>query len=261
MKSQKLLFILLIILILVSVFFIAGCSKKGQCESSSECVTGNPCIIGRCKDGLCVNTINSDCCGNGKCEPSSGESKCTCSLDCGKCEGKVKYNVTTYRGLKEKDANYAQYLCINNVCGVGVDVSDISVLRLTNEVDVRGGFKAEVLTTLDNPFDISKDNATIRVQLKDLDLDVVSGITFTSIQVLSGSELMGEKLISNKMTQVGDIFTESLKLVSSQSIVEEEKKIDIKLDFTYVINERGEEVTERDDSKSRLSESIIFVAP
>lgn len=253
--------ILLMILLLVSVFLITSCGKKAECDSSSDCATGNPCIIGRCKEGQCVNTIKPDCCGNAKCEPGSGENKCTCSLDCGRCEGKVKYNVTTFRGLKEKEANYAQYTCINNICTIGVDASDISVLRLTNDVDERGGFKAEVLTTLNSPFDLSKDNATVRVQLKDVDPDVLSAITFTSIQVLSGSELMGEKLVSNKLNQVGDIFTESLNLVSSQSIVEEEKRIDIKLDFTYTVDERGEEVIERDDSKSRLSEEIIFVAP
>jgi len=251
--------LLLIIIFLTSLLFIAGCGEKPECESSTECATGNPCIVGRCVDGACKNNIQVNCCGNAMCEPDYGENKCLCPADCGKCEGKAKYNVSTYRGLQEKEANYAKHLCENNVCIVGVSASDVNILKLANEVNVRRGFKAEVLTTLNNPYDISKGTALVRVQLRDIDPDVTGGIKITSLQILSDSELMGEKIISKKLNKVGDMFTEELTLTSSQGHVEEEKRVDVKVDYEYVRDERDGPVTYRDDSKNRLSEKVIFV--
>lgn len=257
---MKLWNVLLIIIFLISILSFTACSKA-ECEKSSDCRTGNPCIIGRCIDGKCTTTINQDCCGNGVCEANDGENKCTCEKDCGMCEGKVKYNITTTRGIKTLEAQYAQSLCENNICIVGVAASDVNELKHTNEVDVRGGFKAEVLTVLNTPFDISKESINVRVTLKDLDTDVVDGISFKSIQILSGSELMGEKLINNKLSSVGNLFTEELSLSSAQSIVEEERRIEIKIGYEYVVDERGEQVIKRDDSKNKLTEEIIFIKP
>jgi hypothetical protein len=101
----------------------------------------------------------------------------------------------------------------------------------------------------------------IRVTLKDIDSAVLGSIKFTSIQVLSGSELMGEKILANQLNIIGSSFTEELALTSAQSAIEEEKRIDVKIDYEYVYTYMNQEYTQRDDAKNRLSTQVMFVAP
>lgn len=263
MKARTALLNLVLILILfISLFLISSCKEEPECTKSSDCITSNPCFLGRCRNGRCVSTPKPNCCGNGQCESQAGENKCICPEDCGRCEGKVKFNVSTYRGLQEKEARYARFICEDKKCVVGVAPDDVTVLRLTDEIDVRGGFKADILVTVNNPFDTGRDKLSVEVALKDLDPDVVGGVTFTNIRVLSGNELLGRKLgVNKKLEDIGDIFTEEFELVSAQSLVEEEKSIDVELDYEYVVLERGEEVVKRSSRKIRLSKKIMLVVP
>ena len=254
--------ILLILILLTSTFFFTSCGGKEEavCTSSAECATGNPCILGRCKEGKCVNTINDNCCGNGKCEASVGESKCTCDKDCGKCEGKVKYTVETYRGPKEVEAKYAEYLCEADKCIVKVDPDSVTTPRFTNEISIRGGFEVEIVTTLNHPFDTSRDKISIRFKLKNINENVVDGISFSTIQVLTGNELIGEKLIEEKLTDIGDVFIQEITISPALNMIEAEKDLDFNFDYEYVIVERGEEVTKRATIENTLR-NIMLVVP
>jgi len=259
---MKLYNILLVLVLVISAFSIAGCGEEPECESSSDCTTGNPCIMGRCnEDGKCVKTIKPDCCGNAKCDEDVGENKCVCPKDCGECEGMVKYNVSSLRGLKEVDSKYARYLCVNDQCKIGVDEEDISTFRLTGTIDVRNRFEIETLTTINSPFDVTKEKVGVRLTLKDTDSSLVGGVTFTGIQVLSKNELMSEKSINQKLSNIGDSFTEELVLISSQTKVEQIKDIDIKYEYTYDYIQREEQYTERADSTKGVSKDIYFVVP
>jgi len=261
MRVKKFFLGLLIIsLLLISLLLLTSCGKKAECSKNSDCTTGNSCITSKCSEGKCVNAAVPNCCGNGKCDNLSGENKCICPADCGKCTGNVKYTVTTSRGPKQMNASYAIYLCDNNACVVGVDPDIVKQKSLTNNINEYGGFKAEVLTTIDYPYDVKKDKASVRILLKDIDPDVVGSIIFRRIQVLDGSELMGEQIISQELINVGDMFTEDLSLASSQSLVETEKAIDVNVDYEYTAMERGSPVIHRNSAKSRLSEKIMFVS-
>ncbi len=261
MRFSNLLVILIIIILLFGLLAVSGCSEKAECEKSSECATSNPCVIGRCVDGQCVNTIKDNCCGNARCEKDAGENKCTCSDDCGECAGKARFNISTYRGQEEQESEYAVYMCRNDECILGVPESDVNLLRLTSDVEERNAFKIEILASLNNPFDLSSDELSLRLQLKDMDPDVVGAITITSLQVLSDDELMGEQLMKRALDKVGDMFTQDMNLSSAQSALEKERKIEVKLDYEYVIDYRGEQTVERDSATRGLSEEIMFVKP
>jgi len=256
---KKALFVWLVIIIVVaSALLIAGCSKA-ECKKNSDCTPVNKCFTAKCVDGKCSQTPKSDCCGNAKCEEDSGETKCSCSQDCGKCSGKVKYTVATTRGSKSVNATYAIYKCEDNKCIVGVDEAQVNELKLANNIDERSGFKAEVLTTLNNPFDTRTASASVRVLLTDINPNVMGAITFTRIQILEGSELLGESIISQQLGTVGESFTESLSLASAQSLVEESKTLDVKVDYEYIFNDGRGDVVKRAYAKNRITEKIMLV--
>ncbi|HJX05173.1 MAG TPA: hypothetical protein VJ461_00515, partial [Candidatus Nanoarchaeia archaeon] len=237
---MKFLNLLLILFVLSAVLIIAGCNKeKPECEKSTDCSAANKCYSARCVEGKCTANARDNCCGNRKCEASFGESTCTCAADCGDCSGPVKFNVTTSRGTKLQDAQYAVFLCENNICIVGVDQAKLRVLSLVNDLSMTGAFKAEALTTINSPFNIAKDKIKVEFSLKDLDPDVVGAITFTEMKILSSSEMMGRSFISQKLEKVGDLFSEELALTSAQSAIEEARYIDIEIFYEYVATVRG----------------------
>jgi hypothetical protein len=258
---KKTSIIILLITIIIGTIILAGCAKK-ECEKSSDCPTSK-CFTGRCVEGSCTKVAKENCCGNRKCESDYGENRCECPEDCGgKCEGKIKYNVTTTTKTRTLETKYAQYVCNENKeCVIGASQADINILKLTNTMDESGVFKAEILSTLNQPYNTATDGIEIRIRLTDLTLKPISGITFTSIQVLSGSSLLGEKIIKNNVLSVGDIFTESLKLSSSQKLVEEEKTFDIKIGYEYQIMEKENEITKRSSKIAKLSEKITVISP
>jgi hypothetical protein len=241
--------------------FLSGCSDK-ECSVSSDCPQ-LPCFAGKCSDGICEKIAKPNCCGNAKCEAGVGENSCTCS-DCGNCtkKGKVKYNITSSRGPKTVESKYAQYICDeSHSCVIGADPSVVNQLRLTQKLDERGYFQAETLNTLNQPFTTRADKISIRVRLIDVTQVVKGPITFTGIQVLSGSSLLGEKRISSVLSNVGDEFTEELSITSPQSLVEQDMTIEIKLDYEFTAIERGADVLKRLSKKNVLSEKITLIVP
>ena len=260
--------ILVIIIFLVSIFFITSCGKKPECITNSDCATGNPCITAKCTEGACVKRVLDGCCGNSKCE--SDENSCTCDKDCGKCEGKYKYNVSYFGKQKAIETALITQYCENDKCVKGVLPDKINSIKLVNDVLQAGAFKVELLTTLNNPFIIGKDTVSIRMFLKDRDPFLVNNITFTRIQVLEGSEVLGEKMINKQLARVGEIWTDELELVSAQSVPEESKSIDIKLDYGFTVLEKvGREpktleyiynrTSRLSTTKGRLAEKIMVI--
>lgn len=260
MKKIAVALVLLIVIFSSSLLMI-GCSNK-ECDKSSDCPAQGKCFTPRCVDGMCKAIAKDDCCGNRKCESDAGENKCICPDDCGKCSGKVSYNVTTSRGYKTLEAKYAQYLCDESKqCVIAAAEADINVLKLTNTIDESSIFKAEILSTLNQPYNTATDSIELRVRLTDITDKPLSGIRFTSLQVLSGSSLLGEKMISRTLEEVGGSFTETLVLISSQKLVEEEQAIDIKLYYEYDMLDRGSQVTKRPSKTARLTTKIMIISP
>jgi hypothetical protein len=262
MRAANTLLILVLIASILSIIFLAGC-QKAQCSVNNDCrLASNKCDISRCVKARCVLEVGPNCCGNGECEASSGENKCSCPVDCGKCSGKVKYDVIGSRGPKQVNASYAIYYCEDSECKIGVDNSVVTQLSLmpTNNIDEAGAFTAETLTIMNNPFIIGNDKVTVRIRLTDLNPAVTSmGIIFTNIQIVSGSELMGERVIVKKMITVGQLLEETFSLNSSQSLVEEDKTIYIKVDYEYTL--QGKAAPIRNSYKAKLADKVWFIVP
>jgi hypothetical protein len=173
----------------------------------------------------------------------------------------VKFNTTVGRTNKLVDAKYAQYMCdANKQCIIGVLPESVNQLKPINVVEEKGFFKIDLLSTLNQPFNLDKDAYIVRLTLSDLNPKTVSGgLTITSLQVLNGNYLMGEKVLNKQLTEVSQSITESLSLTSSQVLAEEDIALTLKVDYSYVpIDARNNVLqTKRSSQKVQISATKI----
>ncbi|MBN1792808.1 hypothetical protein JW826_03950 [Candidatus Woesearchaeota archaeon] len=263
MRSEKIALLVVVSLIVLSSFLLASCAKK-ECESARDCGVNSQCITYGCSaENKCLKNVKPNCCGNKICEENSGENACTCD-DCGSCEkkGKVKYNVSTSRGPKTMESKFARYVCDANECVIGVSPDDVIEQKLTSTLEERNYFRMEVLNTFNEPYNVNKDQFSVRIRLADINTKTVnSGLTVTSLQVLNGNYVMGEKIISKQLLNVGDLFTEEFTLTSSQTMTEEESSLSLKIDYSYVpVDSRGNLLDiKRASQKMVVSPSKIMI--
>ncbi len=260
MKVRTLVIIVSIFLIII-ILLLSGCGNKSECEVNRDCSVSNKCFIGKCFDGKCSTIKQPDCCGNHVCEADAGENKCTCEKDCGDCSGAIKYNYTNIRGRTTvKETVYAVNICRDDVCVIGANKNSQNELSLASEIDQRGSFKAELLTTINQPFDIAVDDIILRMTLINKDSNVVGNININRIQILSGNQVMKEKIVSEELSELYDSFTISFEnLKTGQEAIEEEQDITVKIDFIYVKLVRNEEQLISDSISKKLSEDIMII--
>jgi hypothetical protein len=262
MLKNKLAIAFLVLMLVGSIFFLSGCGEKAECESSSDCaMSGNPCAQGRCSSGRCVRIIKDDCCGNSKCEADGGEDKCSCPKDCGNCTGKLKYNITALGRTKTYEAIYARYLCINKECKIGVDPDQVNEKRFATDLEVRNAFKIELVSTINNPFDAASDTLKFRFTLKNKASNLVGSINLTSLQIMSGSELMGEKLGLNKvLTSLEESFNDEMRIISAQSLNEETKKVELVIGYRYSYTDtRGVVQNVISELRTVLADKLVII--
>jgi hypothetical protein len=260
--KNKLAIAFLMLFLMGSIFFLSGCGEKAECESSSDCVMkGNPCVQGRCSDGKCVRTFKDDCCGNSKCEADGGENKCSCPSDCGNCTGKIKYNVTASGRTKTYETVYARYLCINKACAIGVDPEQVVENNFRTPFEIRNAFNIELVSTINTPFDASRDNFKFRFTLNTKASNLVGAITITRLQVMSGTELMGEKLgINQALTNLDESFTEEMGITSAQSLNEATKRVDLVIGYRYSYTDtKGALQTANSEYKTTLADKLVII--
>jgi hypothetical protein len=257
--------IILAALIIGVIFLLNACAKK-ECEAASDCGQNTKCITFGCSvDNKCMRNIKPDCCGNLKCE--SEENSCTCISDCGDCskKGKVKYNITSGRTSKTIEAKFAQYLCEENNCIIGVNPDSANELRLTGTLEEKSIFKFDLLNVLNQPFDVSKDKYNVRITLSDLNAKIVSsGISITSIQVLNGNFLLGEEMINSVLANVGATINQTFALTTSQTLPEEDMTLTLKIDYSYTpLDSKGNQLQIKRTSQKVVisSTKITMVKP
>src|SRR6056297_2136171 len=151
------LFSLALVLALVAVFALAGCSSP-ECESDAECAATGPCQTPRCVEGACTTVPKSGCCGNFQCEADAGETACTCEQDCsledtpdGTCDGKVQVPHPRFTD-RVIYAEHARYYCEDDGrCVIGVPDDEVDSKQLFSTH--RAGYASlEMIGSVSQPY-------------------------------------------------------------------------------------------------------------
>lgn len=253
---MKKLWALLVVLLLV----IAACSskesKKENCTSDNDCSTSQTCKEAYCSNGDCKTKTTTNCCGNNNCEKN--ENKCSCSVDCGTCEGKVTFKDD--RG-RTKTATFLQNSCKDKECGISFDEKRVKTQNVFDEY--RGkGFKLNAYATYPQPFVIGKAKLVLKLQLKDLDETKISTpIIINEIRVQSGDNIFGRVPTILSLDAVGDEQEQEVPITFDPDLPEQEERVTIYADYEYTpLNRDGEEEdTVRETYKFSLKDEIVFV--
>jgi len=262
-------------LILVFVMlFASGCK---ECKTSLDCndyVMENygsyskSCLDIDCIENKCSIDVENNCCGNDDCEKT--ESECSCPADCGKCSGKAKVQ----SGSKKVDADYLEYGCENNKCMLTFDKSVVRTLDLYDDKTL-SYFKWDIMTSIDQPFDIDNSKFKVSIELKDTDEDLILPVVITRLKLIDGVEkglIVGQKDTEEKLNVIGDSVTEIIPIrPDSMKDIEDEKKLELVIEYNYKIREKTgsnsegepiyEEKIERKTYSKTYNSKIFFVNP
>jgi hypothetical protein len=268
-KSTK---IALVLFVFFSFIVITGCGQKKECEFNSDCTPQNDCYKATCgNDYKCANIRINNCCGNGICdyakdENSNGENYCTCAADCGsakyKCEG---FKVLTDTKYGKTYTKILEYKCSEkNECILDFDRTAQRDVPLITEKQLPY-FKLAIKTTLKKPFDVTKDNIEVEVELKDRSPDLSGPITITGVQILKGSSLYGSVDLNKQLKNISESFKTSIPITYIPESIESEQSLELKVEYSYsyvVDKKTGEIRTKNSESLSAsLSEKLYMVKP
>ncbi|MFC1768503.1 hypothetical protein ACFLZX_01945 [Nanoarchaeota archaeon] len=243
---------------------LAGCS---ECELSSDCGTPGKCEQLSCREGKCVNVTTISCCGNGVCEKDTGENKCICSSDCGKCEGIATMLVRD----KERNAQFLKKTCIEDECIYAADPDVVKRTDLAVEREL-SFFTLDMLITFNNPFTIGKDTIETTFKLNNAEEELVYPVKITGVKFIEGQTLFGLKDgLEGRLNKIGDQYSVTIPVTFEPASIEEEKTISIKVDYEYdkkVKTDRNKDGTYnykeehvRDSFETRLTGRIFFLYP
>ena len=259
------------------VFFVILISGCKECEVDSDCNSrvredyssySTKCLDIDCVNNKCEIDVITNCCGNKRCEANAGENKCLCEKDCGKCSGKGELKV----GSRTYDTEYLEYSCNkDNECVLAIDESLIRGIDLTHD---RGFsyFKIGITSSLDQPFNIDSSKFKVKIQLEDTDENLVLPVTITSLKIVERELMIGEKEFDGALSGVGDFFIESIPINEDcMQNVEEEKRLSLVIDYTYIIEEKTghdsegnplyENKVKRETYTRSYSSKLFFVNP
>jgi hypothetical protein len=174
-------------------------------------------------------------------------------------------------GSRTYDTEYLEYQCKDNDCVLGIDDSLIRSIDLTDDKEF-SYFKIGIRSSFDQPFNVDNSKFNVKIQLADKDEDLVLPVTITSLKLVEKELLIGEEELNEELNYIGESFTQSIPV--NQNImqnVEEEKRVSLVIDYTYIIKEKtgsnseGEPTYEnkvkRDTYTKSYSSKIFFVNP
>lgn len=222
------------------VLVLSACSSgkevakdsKISCSTDDDCRSEEKCTLTKCSNGECLSKKSQNCCGNGICEEAANESICNCADDCkGNCSGSVEFIVPT--GSKQK-AKYFDYGCINGRCIIKYDTSEIDPREEYLEIDKENIILGMTVKYI-QPFVIKKENLGIELEFKNYDKDKVKmPIRINEIRIMESSLILGRKKSINKeMKNISNSFYVEIPIIYSMALPEEQKKVNIEVDFQY----------------------------
>ena len=271
MEKKYIIFFVLIFMVIL----ISGCK---ECKTSLDCSDyvrenygsySKNCLDIDCIENKCSVDVENNCCGNNDCEKT--ESECSCPDDCGKCSGKAKVQ----SGSKKVDAEYLEYGCENNKCMLTFDKSVVRTLDLYDDKTF-SYFKWDIMTSIDQPFDIDNSKFKVSIELKDTDKKLIpSSVVITRLKLIDRVErglIVGQIDTESTLNVIGDSITEIIPIKpDSLKDIEDEKKLELVVEYTYKIKEKAgsdsegepiyEEKIERKTYSETYNSKIFFVNP
>ncbi|MDD5086615.1 MAG: hypothetical protein PHV16_02590 [Candidatus Nanoarchaeia archaeon] len=255
------------------LFLVSGCK---ECEVSSDCSSkarelysgySSNCLDIECADNVCeINSI-SNCCGNKRCEEGAGENKCTCTTDCGKCEGKGEVQI----GSRTYESQYLEYGCSEgNECELMIDDSLINQVSLSEDKQL-SYFTIEIKSSYDYPFNIDESSFYAEIKLKDTENDLILPVSITNVKIIEGELLIGETSADGTLGYIGSSSKIRIPITFGMKEIEEEKRVSLVIDYMYKINQRigrnsdgtpiYEEKVVRDSYTKSYGSKLFFVNP
>ncbi|MGM5485503.1 MAG: hypothetical protein ACQEP1_06560 [Nanobdellota archaeon] len=210
-----------------------------------ECDDGNPGTRDSCIEGtaFCEHEPIPGACGNFKCE--SSESKCTCSKDCGPCEG--------------DQGDYLQFTC-NKKNNCVTELRKEKSEKKPYDTKESAYFKLTTNAAINNPIDPEKDKVDLTMTLEDKDEDAVLPLEIKGVTVTDGDNTLADESFSsnNKLSEVYD--TLSFSIPFDFSISEYEKEATLRIKVNYEIDyKRNEETNTKRDSFDFDTEQFTMV--
>ncbi len=198
--------------------FLFGC-EKAECKKDADCEKEH--FIGNCADEKCFYAPAPGECGNGLCD--TGEDQCSCSQDCGACEGRKGVSM--------------ELRCLQNKC-VPIVLSQ-RPLAMTNELSSAGD-RFMITSNFNQPFNFKSDKFKVRISLSSQS-EYVSNIKISRMLVSGLTDdrrtvNIGEKFVSKFLWGVGSGVEEELILGFPTSSLEGAlTNLLLKIDYDYTV--------------------------
>ena len=236
MKRTTIFFILTFLLILS---LLTGCKEK-ECKIDNDCDIGNSCVAARCYKGTCERQLLDNCC------------------DENVCTGKVTFPDPRY-SKRTLTADYAEKYCEENTCIVGVQ--ETKPLQLFSEHS--GAVSFELVSSVEQPYVLEKGSLSLTITLTDYVVQLAQlPIIIDNVQVLTGSELIGQQTLNATLTTIGDVATTTLTVNPTTEELEEEIYVRLRVTYHYQQPPRaGVNSTERNSFEATYNKQLIFINP
>ncbi len=233
-----------------------GCKKSSDCEKKT------------CKDASCNQATGQceyeailNCCGNGI--PEERESgypgnKCTCPEDHGYCKGKVEMMVGTRKVL----SSYLEYQCEGTICKYDYDRSLVKNENYIGDYRL-GDFNFEMRADYNVPFNVDEDSIALNLELKEYNPQGTYNLPFEikSVQVKDGTTLIWEINTTDKLTAVGDSFSQQAYLDYQMFSAEEIHSPTIYINYETSRTSSSGSVPIKGDFQWKPGSSITLVKP
>ncbi|MFH1317116.1 MAG: hypothetical protein ABII01_06355 [Candidatus Woesearchaeota archaeon] len=222
-----------------------GCSDP-ECKTDSDCTKS--CFTSICVDKKCQHNPQTNCCGNMMCE--SGESKCTCAVDCGPCPG-----ITSSYLMPYCDAE--------NDCASVANPSMIQEKGKSIELTLSSQSKLGVEFNYDQPFDVDESlfKAIFQMNSKtDMNINVkISSIEVFEVSPMGERSTIVKAIVDKKLYDISSEILEKIPLdINFDS--ETDKTISVIVNYEETIKYGAGEQTSQQSYTENLG-LIKFINP
>lgn len=246
-----------VILVLI-LAFLAACADK-ECSNPADCNDNLKCTRDICESGECKHSLIPNCFkGDGRCDASKGENKCTAPEDCGTCSNS-KANFTYLKPICDSE----------DQCRLGADIAEVKMRSLSDKYTPRrGGPTLEYSLTYADPFNTDTSLLQLAITLISIP-EGYSDVEITRIKVFEDNQ--------NRHSTDMDIYTShkhtyNLGQINSQvfidmpielddTVLEKQSNLGVAIEFRYNEIVRGQKSVKNEEIEKKLSETVMLLNP